>query len=1028
MTDRDQQKTERAADPLMPGAGLLSSSFAGYLIALAAVLLSWLLRLGLTALFGDGLPTYTTFYPAVIVAALLGGWGPGLLATGLVTGSVAYGLLPPTGFAVLKTIDMVGLLLSLTMCLVIIAATQRYRQLRVKAAAFDSEVASGAERLRSAQALQQSEERYRQLVEQATDGIFVVDAEGRYVDVNAAGEQMLGYSRDEILARRLGDFICPEEAVRVAQELGRLADRAVVISEWRLRRKDGSSFCGEVAGWRLPDGRLLGILRDISASRRLEAERQQERALLDSVMAGTDIMLVYLDPQFNFVWVNQAYADSCHRERQSLIGKNYFALYPDAENEATFRRVRDTGEAESYKDKPFCFPDQPECGTTYWDWSLAPDRNAHGQVVGLVFSLRETTHYVRAKRAVRESEGRFVALANAAPVLIWMSGPEKTCTWFNQQWLDFTGRTMAQELNNGWVEGVHPDDIGHCLETYERGFDSREAFTMDYRLRSANGEYRWLSDKAAPHYGPDGEFLGYVGSCTDITERQLAEDALLAAQAFANGVIDAISAHLCVLDKTGGILAVNQAWRDFYDANHPEPDTSNYAIGSNYLAICDAAPVPVPAAGTESMATGIRKVINGECNKFSYEYRCDGPDQQRWFVATVTRFQGDRGDVVVAHENVTERKKAEIAVKAAQHEAEQANNAKSRFLAAASHDLRQPLSALSIYVGVLRNKAPSAEAPLLDNMANCLASLSELLSDLLDISKLDAGVVTPVPSEFSVADLLANMVAVHEPEALLKGLRLRAVASSLHARTDPVLFRRMIGNLIANAVRYTEWGGVVIGCRRRHGKYWIEVWDSGIGIPEEMTADVFEEFRQLDNEARNRGSGLGLAIVAKSAALLGLKIRLRSRAGKGSMFALELPLGERSKAVIELKQELRPLRVALVDDNFQILHAMLCALEGMGHQVTAASSGIELFALLGSSAPDIVVSDFRLAKGETGFDVIENARALFGDALPALLITGDTDPTLIRSMADRGIIVQHKPLNIDTLQDCIAQATCRRQP
>jgi len=738
-------------------------------------------------------------------------------------------------------------------------------------------------------------------------------------------------------------------------------------------------------------------------------------------------MLVYLDPQFNFVWVNQAYANACRMERQSMVGKNHFALYPDAENEATFQRVRSTGQAVFYKDKPFEFPDQPERGVTYWDWSLVPDKDADGQVVGLVFSLRETTHYVRAQVAVRESEGRFAALADAAPVFIWMSGPDKVCSWFNQQWLNFTGRSMAQELNNGWAEGVHPDDVERCFETYESSFDRRESFTMDYRLRSASGEYRWLSAKAAPHYSPDGQFLGYIGTCTDITERQLAEDALIAAQAFAHGTLDAISAHLCVLDKSCRILAVNQAWRDFYDLNRSAPDSLDYGIGSNYLDICDAAPEPIPA-GAESMATGIRQVIAGERSKFAYEYPCHSPDQERWFVATVTRFHGDSGNVVVAHENVTERKKAGDAVKAAQQEAEQANNAKSRFLAAASHDLRQPLSALSIYLGVLENKVAPVDAPLLNNMANCLDSLSELLTDLLDISKLDAGVVTPVPSEFSVADLLANMVAIHGPEAMLKGLRLRAVPSSLHARTDPVLFRRMIGNLIANAVRYTERGGVVIGCRRRQGKHWIEVWDSGIGIPEDKTGEIFEEFSQLDNDARNRGSGLGLAIVAKSAALLGLEVRLRSQPGKGSMFALELPLGVQSKAEVKLKHELRPLHIALVDDNSMILHAMVCALEGMGgHQITAATSGAALFAQLGTQSPDIVVSDFRLGQGQTGFQVIEQARALFGNDLPALLITGDTDPMLIRSMADRGIIVQHKPLDIETLQACIAQATSRHK-
>lgn len=1005
--------------------GQRSSGFTDYALAVVAVALGGLLYLALTAWFGEGLPPYMVFFPAVIAAALLGA-GPGLLATVIVALIVDYGLLPPPGFAVTKPIDQVSLALFLALGLLIIAITQRYRQTGAKAAAYDTETASRAARSASEQALQQSEERYRQLVEQATDGIFVVDAGGRYVDVNTAGTQILGYSRDEILARRLGDFICPEEAVRIAQELGRLADRAVVISEWHLRRKDGSTFYGEVAGWRLPDGRMLGILRDISAARCRDAERQQERALLDNVMACTDIMLVYLDPRFNFVWTNQAYADACRMEQKNLQGKNLFALYPDAENEAIFRRVRDSGQAESYKDKAFAFPGQPEREATYWDWSLAANKDAQGQVLGLVISLRETTRYVRAKLAVRESENRFAALADAAPVFIWMAGPDKTRSWFNQQWLNFTGRTQVQELNNGWIEGVHPEDIEKCLEVYDTGVARRQPFTMEYRLRSANGKYRWLSDQAAPHLGPNGEFLGHIGTATDITERLLAEDALMAAQAFANNTIDAISAHLCVLDKTGQILAVNQAWRDFYDTNHPDANRMNYCIGNNYLDICDASPVPIPAELT-SMASGIRKVISGECSKFSFKYPCHSPDQERWFVATVTRFQGDSGHIVVAHENVTERKKAEDAVRAAQAEAEQANNAKSRFLAAASHDLRQPLSALSLYFGVIKNKMTAREAPLLNNMENCLASLNELLTDLLDISKLEAGVVTPAISEFSVAGLLANMLAIHAPEALLKDLRLRVVSSHLHAHTDPILFRRIISNLIANAIRYTQRGGVLVGCRRHQGKHWIEVWDSGIGIPKEQTANIFEEFRQLNNEARNRGSGLGLAIAAKSAALLGLEIRLRSQPGKGSMFALELPLGEPGQAALEANLELPPLRVALVDDNRQILLAMVSALESMGHQVTAATSGIKLFAQLGNQSPDIVISDFRLEKGETGFDVIKKARTLFGDDLPALLITGDTDPGLIRSMADRGIVVQHKPLNIDTLQACIAEIANRRK-
>ena len=1018
MTDGGQPALTGRAAADLPGAAPPYPHVEGYIVALLAVALGWLVRQLLTTAFGEGLPTYITFYPAVVVVALLGGRGPGLLAAGLIAAGVLAGGLPPVDFTFTRPIDIVGVLLFLAMSLLIIEATRRYRLSRAKAAAFDYEAAARAARSRFEAALQESEERYRLLVEQAADGIFLVDGEGRYLDVNPAGAQMLGYRREEILARRLGDFLSPEESPRVAPVLDQVAEGAVVTSEWQLRRKDGSTFCGQVVGRQLPDGRLLGVLRDVSAARRLEAERHQERALLDSIMAGTDVMLVYLDCQFNFVWVNQAYADACHKDRHSLPGQNHFALYPDAENEATFRRVRDTGQPVFYKDKPFRFPEQPERGTTYWDWSLAADKDEQGQVVGLVFSLRETTHYVRAKLAVLESEGRFAALADAAPVLIWMSGPDQRCTWFNRQWLAFTGRTLAEEIGDGWIAGIHPDDVERRVGIYVSSFDRRQPFSIEYRLRAASGEYRWLSARAAPYFRPDGEFLGYIGSCTDVTERRLIEEALLEAEAFANSTIDAISAQLCVLDRNGRILAVNQAWADFHESQ-PDP---GYVIGGNYLAVCAGA---LETAGGAALATGIRQVIAGECSKFSHEYPWPGSDEPRWFVATVTRFHGASDHVVVVHENVSERKQAEEVAKAARIEAEQANNAKSRFLAAASHDLRQPLSALSIYVGMMENNGATAKSPLLTNMSNCVASLSELLTDLLDISKLEAGVVTSVPSEFSIADLLAGLLAVHQPEAALKGLRLRARPTSRYARTDPVLFRRILGNLIANAIRYTEHGGVLVACRGRRGKHWIEVWDSGIGIPQDKLGEVFEEFRQLDHSARNRGSGLGLAIVAKSAALLGLEVRVCSRPGKGSLFALELPPGTPGQLEIEPEPAFRALRIALVDDNPLIVDALAGALADLGHQVTAATSGELLFDRLGTQAPDLVVSDFRLADGQTGFDVIAAARTRFGEDLPALLITGDTDPTLIRSMADRGIVVHHKPLDVAALQLSLARMTSR---
>jgi PAS domain S-box-containing protein len=389
---------------------------------------------------------------------------------------------------------------------------------------------------------------------------------------------------------------------------------------------------------------------------------------------------------------------------------------------------------------------------------------------------------------------------------------------------------------------------------------------------------------------------------------------------------------------------------------------------------------------------------------------------------------GETTGVIGAATDVSGRKQIERALQTAKSEAERADNAKSRFLAAASHDLRQPLGALALYVDILKSKVAARDAILVEHIKGCVSSMSMLLNDLLDVSKLTAGVVKPQFSDFSINDMLAHLVAVHAPAAELKGLRLRHRRCALTAHTDPVWFARVLGNLVANAVDYTERGGALIACRKRSGKMWVEVRDTGIGIPADMTAEIFEEFRQLGDTSRTRGSGLGLAIVARAAALLGLEIRVRSRIGKGSMFAIELPLGKSAGDAAPGRASAEPartLRIALVEDNVAVLQALSYVLQSAGHRVVAAASRRALMRNLGDVVPDIVISDYRLPDNENGFDVISAVRRTFGAELPAIIITGDTDPAIIAEMARHDILIQHKPIDAQTLEACIAEATDR---
>lgn len=396
----------------------------------------------------------------------------------------------------------------------------------------------------------------------------------------------------------------------------------------------------------------------------------------------------------------------------------------------------------------------------------------------------------------------------------------------------------------------------------------------------------------------------------------------------------------------------------------------------------------------------------------------------RWFSVSV--YSTEKEHFVAVFQNITERKLAEDELRAAKAEAERANNAKSRFLAAASHDLRQPLSSLSLYVDSLETQLEPDDNRLLSNMKDCVANLSEMLSMLLDLSKLDAGVVTPHTSDFALDAMFAKVASSHAPEANAKGLELHFRSTDLIGHTDPVLLQCIVGNLVSNAIRYTAQGGVLLGCRRRRGKTWIEVWDTGIGIPADKTDEIFEEFKQLDNQERNqsKGSGLGLAIVAKKTALLGLQVQVRSRLGKGSVFAVELPVSQGAiETIANPRVARRPRRIALVEDNVYVRESLVFALECGGHHIVAASTGEELLALLAGHAPEILISDYRLAEQITGLDVILSLRATFGSRLPAILITGDTAPAVMRKMVDHEVCVVHKPMQLETLEACIAELT-----
>ena len=361
--------------------------------------------------------------------------------------------------------------------------------------------------------------------------------------------------------------------------------------------------------------------------------------------------------------------------------------------------------------------------------------------------------------------------------------------------------------------------------------------------------------------------------------------------------------------------------------------------------------------------------------------------------------------------------------------AESANLAKSKFLAAASHDLRQPVHALGLFIGALREvEMPPAAWPLVDQIEASTNALDSLFGALLNISRLDAGVVAAERRPFAIRSALDRVCREYAQEAGAKGVQLKWMDCAAIVDSDPVLVERILRNLVSNAVRYTERGRILVGCRRRGHAIALQVWDTGVGIPIDEQARVFEEYYQVGNPERDqtRGLGLGLAIVRRLAELLDCALTLRSEPGRGSCFEVALPLAKdplirEVASPSDSNGALARGLIVIVDDEQSIRQATANLLTGWGFDVIAAASGDEALKRLSGlpSRPDLVICDYRLRGEENGLRVIERLRSEYNQSIPAMLVTGDTAPDRLAQAQASGLLLLHKPVANSKLRAAI---------
>ncbi|MQX36271.1 PAS domain S-box protein [Roseospira navarrensis] len=781
---------------------------------------------------------------------------------------------------------------------------------------------------------------------------------------------------------------------------------------------------------------------------------------LDPLLNLSPQAVVLLDHAGRIVQANQAAADQLGDGRPAaLAGVDYFTLLPDrlaqarrdrmvalldpATRETTARTVTETAppDAEGVHELVRCTM-EPMAGS-------GPGVGG-GVPVLAVYEDRGVAPGGRGRD--RRSDRRFRNAFEQAPYGMALLDTDGRWRRVNRALTRMLGCTAEDLMGHSTMSVTHPEDWpGEMAWLDEALAGSLQPYDAEKRFICSDGSILWVRMTAALARGPDGTPMEIVAQIADTTRRHAAEDALRASESRFRETFVAAPHGIAMVSLNGGFMEVNESLCRI--------------LGRTEAAMLelDLAAVSHPEDHNVELEAA-RRLLSGDVRVFTAEKRYLRPEGQvvrgRVSLALARDGDGQPHHFILHVQDITRQVEAEARLHEAVAAAEQALLAKTRFLAAASHDLRQPLQALNLFVSVLSGREDDAfKQGVLGKMESALGALSELMNTLLDISRLEGGAVLPDQRAFQIGRLLRRLGDEFGPVAEMSGLRLRLVPPSLTLFTDPSLLEVILRNLIGNALKYTPEGGrVLVGGRRvDHGRMLrLDVIDTGPGIPDDQCQLIFEDFHQVvdsggrpgGGSGRGGGLGLGLGIVSRVSRLLGVTVTVDSEPGRGSRFSVLVPChtpgaedagaaaaaGGAVEAAAEDEEAgrsaesgqtapgesmRRPTHLVVLDDDRAIRESLTLLLEGWGHRVSAFAGLSDLTeALLTETlpAPDVMLVDLRLPSGRTGVEAVALTRSHFRHHIPAILLTGDLDSEQLREAARGGLPVLRKPVRPDQLR------------
>ncbi len=864
-------------------------------------------------------------------------------------------------------------------------------------------------------ALRASTQQLRSILDNLFAYVALLDTDGVVQEVNNVPLERAGARREDVIGRHFQDapWWSYDEKVR-----SRLVEAMEAARQGQTRRYDEVvKMSGELvpidfqlSPIRNEEGRVVGLLPtavDITERKRVEEELKLSAQLLNNI---SDSVFLF-DLGGEFVYLNEAAWKSRGYTREEMMAMNLREL-----NTPEFRLLIPPRIKEVLEKGHGIFETAHYCK----DGSIMPVEISSRLIESggrrlLLAAIRDITERKKTEAALKQHKQMLDTSIDG----FWVTDMQGILLEANEAYAKISGYTVDElvGMHISQLEAIElsPEVVQEHISTVaNQGYDRFET-----RHRRKDGHVIDI-EVAVTHLEEPQRLIVF---CKDITLRKQGEAELLKSEANLRAMMDNSPYLTWLKDAEGRYMTINKVFADYLRL-----DDARQATGKTDLDL-------QPRELAEKYRADDAEVMASRKQKHVEESSFDGKDTH-WVETFKTPIIGADGKVlgtVGFASDITERKNAERAIREAMLELEKKELAKTRFLAAAGHDLRQPLAAANLYLDTLKRTDPTHDQnEVITRLDQVMDTFKVLLDALLNISLLDAGAIKPEYATINVPELIIWLEENYAPVATGKKLGFRLffpIKETLFVRSDIGLINSVLMNLVSNAIKFTNAGGILVSARRRGSDVLFQVWDTGMGIPEEHIKHIFDEFYQVNNPQRDRtsGLGLGLAIVERALALLGGTIEYRSQSGRGSVFGFRLPLDSTADAGMQPAahtafQEVaannlfaRGKRFAIVEDDALVAEAMYKALVVMGGEVECFHNAEDAMLHAAFEHADYYVVDYMLGGTLNGIQLLNQLRQKTGKPIRAVLLTGDTSPAFVRSVANYDWPVLHKPVNLAQL-------------